>query len=168
MAIAEVQWSVEADGGLSWPEWHHATTEYWCARHARTTVWTGVKRSQVVCHNWYHQCVFLSLFDSRVQAPVCFCLEGHPVRLQLLPLGWKCSPAICHGLIQAALEQGEPCSGCGWASVRRWWAIALCIVCFLCSFINVIIIPSSSVILKSLSQTTSFTFFSDSPSQWEK
>ncbi|KAK4828919.1 hypothetical protein QYF61_001540 [Mycteria americana] len=35
----------------------------------------------------------------RVQATVCFHLEGHR--------GWKHSPTICHGLIQTALEQGE-------------------------------------------------------------
>ncbi|RMB87992.1 hypothetical protein DUI87_35629 [Hirundo rustica rustica] len=43
-----------------------------------------------------------------MEASVCFHLEG---RLQYtwnrLPQGWKHSPTICHGLIQAAREKGE-------------------------------------------------------------
>ncbi|KAF4798243.1 hypothetical protein TURU_000769 [Turdus rufiventris] len=42
-----------------------------------------------------------------MQASVCFHLEGHAVRLEPTAPGWKHSPTICHGFIQAALEKGE-------------------------------------------------------------
>ncbi|KAF4792227.1 hypothetical protein TURU_123189 [Turdus rufiventris] len=44
---------------------------------------------------------------SRVQATVCFHLEGHEVHPEPTAPGWKHSPSIGHGLIQAALEKGE-------------------------------------------------------------
>ncbi|TRZ19432.1 hypothetical protein HGM15179_007672 [Zosterops borbonicus] len=45
----------------------------------------------------------------RMQASVCFHLEGESVvyTWNRLPQGWKPSPTICHGLIQAALEKDE-------------------------------------------------------------
>ncbi|GAB0186527.1 hypothetical protein GRJ2_001118000 [Grus japonensis] len=46
---------------------------------------------------WYattnnHKCVFLNPFDSRVQATVCFHLEGHPVYLESTAPGVETQP----------------------------------------------------------------------------
>ncbi|RMC01124.1 hypothetical protein DUI87_22390 [Hirundo rustica rustica] len=43
----------------------------------------------------------------RIQASVCLHMEGVRYTWNQLPQGWKHSPTICHGLIQAALEKGE-------------------------------------------------------------
>ncbi|KAK4822646.1 hypothetical protein QYF61_018598 [Mycteria americana] len=43
----------------------------------------------------------------KVQATVCFHLEGRSVPLEPIAPGWKHRPTICHGLIQTALEKGE-------------------------------------------------------------
>ena len=43
-----------------------------------------------------------------MQATVCFLTEGYPIHLECVLQGWKHSPTICHGLIQAALEESDP------------------------------------------------------------
>jgi len=163
MASAKVQWIVETD------------SELWCSGKS--------------CNHWVLPCqlelqceleseepsgilqVILSMNFSQSlwqqsASPSLLLLGGASSTPAITAPGVEMQP--CH------LSWADPgCTGTGGTLFRvwlgiRWWAIALCIVCFLCSFISVIIIPSSSVILKSLSQTTSFTFFSDSPSQWEK
>ncbi|RMC03701.1 hypothetical protein DUI87_19693 [Hirundo rustica rustica] len=47
------------------------------------------------------------MLELQMQASVCFHLEGRAVHLEPTAQGWKHSPTICHGLIQAALEKGE-------------------------------------------------------------
>ncbi|KAF4798591.1 hypothetical protein TURU_062612 [Turdus rufiventris] len=44
---------------------------------------------------------------NELQSAVCFHLEEVQYTWNHLPQGWKHSPTICHGLIQAALEKGE-------------------------------------------------------------
>lgn len=41
--------------------------------------------------------------------------------------------ASCSGIKRGQLA-GGCCSGTGWAPVSCWWAVALCITCFICSY----------------------------------
>lgn len=78
--------------GLSWPEWSHATSECCSARHGRTSIWTRVKGSQAVCHNWYYWCAFLQPFGISVQTTACFPLKGCPVHLESTAPGVEIQP----------------------------------------------------------------------------
>ena len=59
---------------------------------------------------------------------------------------------------------GTGCSGIGWALVIRWWAIALCITCFVHIFIVIIILFSVLINCLYLNpQASVFSFLSPIP-----
>ncbi|RMC19366.1 hypothetical protein DUI87_03976 [Hirundo rustica rustica] len=86
----------------------HPTTKCCCARHAGASVRAGAKAAK-----WYVTIDIANAFFSIPLAAECraqfaFTWKGVQYTWNRQPQGWKHSPTICHGLIQTALEKGEP------------------------------------------------------------
>ncbi|RMB96196.1 hypothetical protein DUI87_27258 [Hirundo rustica rustica] len=98
---------MEIDCGLPCLERSDSTIERCCAGHAGTPVRAGVQAAK-----WYATIDIANAFFSIPLAAECrpqfaFTWRGVQYTWNRLPQGWKHSPTICHGLIQAALEKGE-------------------------------------------------------------
>lgn len=82
-----------------WPEWSHAATECYRARHVRTSTQTGVEAAE-----WYATNDIVNVYSSTplaVESRAQFSVTGRGIRYpwNCLPQGWKHSPVIYYGLI---------------------------------------------------------------------
>ncbi|GAB0208740.1 macrophage immunometabolism regulator [Grus japonensis] len=106
MASTEVQWRVEADSRLSWPE---VTPPMSAAVPDMLELHYELESKAA---KWYATIDIANAFFSIPLAAECrpqfaFTWRGVQYTWNRLPQGWKHSPTICHGLIQTALEKGE-------------------------------------------------------------
>ncbi|GAB0202683.1 hypothetical protein GRJ2_002733900 [Grus japonensis] len=107
MASAEVQWRVEADSRLSWPE---VTLPMSAAVPDMLELHYELESKAA---KWYATIdrahAFFSIpLAAEYRPQFAFTWRGVQYTWNRLPQGWKHSPTICHGLIQAALgEKGE-------------------------------------------------------------